>query len=369
MEELREVNQRLREEVDRLNQELAARGAAPAPGAAPPLPNEEIDFRTRESILRSVPRFLDNGSILYRDHEVSISKFLMCRTDVVRTDRMKKTILMESIQGKAVSRIKDNAPINECFRDGTFDQFSALIREVFCPDNESILIRSEFITYTQGRQQDVQSYLTNKMALFNLAFAPNERSFNTLMLHVIKGLLNNAVRRMVRRANPKTEAALRAAVVEATAAERDAWNGGYSESSSADGLITISSARRTMGDLPEEPADGPVPMEIDAVQGKDAQCFRCMRRGHIRKDCRAKRTLDGKEIVDKPRGRPLDSRGKESKSKKKTCYNCGKIGHFAKECRGPKQQNNALAEELDLWEEEGESVSFLGRLAQCRGAR
>ena len=107
MEELREVNQRLREEVDRLNLELAARGAAPAPGAALPPPNEELDFRTRESILRSVPRFLDNGSILYRDHEVNISKFLMCRTDVVRTDRMKKTILMESIAGKAVSRIRD----------------------------------------------------------------------------------------------------------------------------------------------------------------------------------------------------------------------------------------------------------------------
>ena len=205
MEELNEINRRLREEVERLNQELAARRAAPPP-------NEELDFRTRESILRSVPRFRDDGSLLYRDHEVNISKFLMCRTDVVRTDKLKKTILMESIAGKAVSRIKDNAPITECFRDGTFDQFSALIREVFCPDNESILIRSEFIAYTQGRQQDVQSYLTNKMALFNLAFAPNERSFNTLMLHVIRGLLNNAVRRMVRRANPKTEAALRAAV-------------------------------------------------------------------------------------------------------------------------------------------------------------
>ena len=363
MEELNEINRRLREEVDRLNQELAARRAAPPP------PNEELDFRTRESILRSVPRFRDDGSLLYRDHEVNITKFLMCRTDVVRTDKLKKTILMESIAGKAVSRIKDNAPINECFRDGTFDQFSALIREVFCPDNESILIRSEFIAYTQGRQQDVQSYLTNKMALFNLAFAPNERSFNTLMLHVIRGLLNNAVRRMVRRANPKTEAALRAAVVEATAAERDAWNGGYSESSSADGLITISSARRTMGDLPEEPASGPVPMEIDAVHGKDAQCFRCMRRGHLRKDCRAKKTLDGKEIADKPRGRTSDSRGKESKSKKKSCFNCGKIGHFAKECRGPKQQNNALVEELDLWEEGEESVSFLDGLALCRRAR
>ena len=193
-------------------------------------------------------------------------------------------ILLESLAGKAVSRIRDNAPIEDCYRHGMFDHFQVMIREVFCPDNEARLVRSEFIAYLQGRQQDVQSYLTNKMALFNLAFASNERSFNTLMLPVIKGLCNNAVRRMVRRANPKTEAALHAAVVEATAAERDEWNGGYSESSSSDGLVTISSARQTMGDLPEEPASGPVPMEIDAVQGKDQQCYRCQQKGHIRGD-------------------------------------------------------------------------------------
>ena len=189
------------------------------------------------------------------------------------------------------------------------------------------------------------------------------------MLHMIKGLINNAVRRMVRRANPKTEVGLRATVVEVTGAERDAWNGGYSESSSSDRLVTISSARRTMGDLPEEPAGGPVLMEIDAVQGKDPQCYRCQRRGHLRKECRAKKTLDGKEIVDKPRGRPSHSRGKESNSKKKRCYNCGKTGHFAKECRGPKQQNNALEEDLDLWEEGEESMSFFDGLAQGRRAR
>ena len=92
MEEMNEVNQRLREEVDRLNQELAARGAAqalgqgaaPAPEGVPLPPDGEIDFRTRETILRSVPRFLDNGTVLYRDHEVMMSKFLLCRADVVQ---------------------------------------------------------------------------------------------------------------------------------------------------------------------------------------------------------------------------------------------------------------------------------------------
>ena len=48
MDELREINQRLGQEVDRLNQELAARAAAPAPEAVPPPPPpvEEVDFKT-----------------------------------------------------------------------------------------------------------------------------------------------------------------------------------------------------------------------------------------------------------------------------------------------------------------------------------
>ena len=122
-----------------------ARGqaAAPAPGPdAVPLPAEvEIeDYRTREAILRSVSKFLDNGTLLFKDHKVMVYKFLMCRRNIVRTDEFKKTILLESLAGIAVSRIRDNPPIEECYRSGTFDQFSALIQEAFCPDSESMLV-------------------------------------------------------------------------------------------------------------------------------------------------------------------------------------------------------------------------------------
>ena len=141
MEEANELIQRQREEIEQLNHELVvARGqaaalapgpaAAPAPGPdAVPLPAEvEIeDYRTREAILRSVPKFQDNGTLLFRDHEVMVYKFLMCRRNIVRTDKFKKAILLESLAGKAVSRIWDNQLIQECYRSGTFDQFAALI--------------------------------------------------------------------------------------------------------------------------------------------------------------------------------------------------------------------------------------------------
>ena len=141
MEEANELIQRQREEIERLNQEFVVahgQAAAPAPGPAVapapgpdvvPLPAEvEIeDYWTREAILRSVPKFLDNGTLLFRDHEVMVYKFLMCQRNIVRTDKFKKTILLESLEGKAVSRIWDNPLIEECYRSGTFDQFAALI--------------------------------------------------------------------------------------------------------------------------------------------------------------------------------------------------------------------------------------------------
>ena len=162
MEEANELIQRQREEIERLNQELVvARGqaaalapgpaAAPAPGPdAVPLPAEvEIeDYRIREAILRSVPKFQDNGTLLFRDHEVMVYKFLMCRHNIVRTDKFKKAILLESLAGKAVSRIWDNPLIQECYRSGTFDQFAALIRETFCSDSEAMLVHSCWITRT-----------------------------------------------------------------------------------------------------------------------------------------------------------------------------------------------------------------------------
>ena len=64
----------------------------------------------------------------------------------------------------------------------------------------------------------------------------------------------------------------------------------------------------------------------------------------------------------------MEAKERENGVRKKRCFTCQKPGHLAKECRSPKQQNNALDEELDLWEEE-EAVTVLVEKALCRGAR
>ena len=79
-------------------------------------------------------------------------------------------------------------------------------------------------------------------------------------------------------------------------------------------------------------------------------------------------TDEGKEIVDRPWGKSVEAKGRENGARKKRCFTCQKPSHLAKECQSPKQQTNALDEELDLWEEE-EAVSFLVEKALCNGAR
>ena len=167
----------------------------------------------KEAILHSVSKFGDDGKILFREHECALSKFLICRREYIQTESLKKTIVLESL-----IRIKDNISVDESYTNRTYESFLEAVWEVFNLDSEQILIRTEFATYTQGCQQDIQAYLSNKMSLFKLAYNSSECSFNTLLTHVIKGLLNHPVRRQVRRTIPREETSLRTAVIEATAA-------------------------------------------------------------------------------------------------------------------------------------------------------
>ena len=221
-------------EIQRLNQELqrlqgGGEGAPPAPA---PAPVEAPDnFQMKEAILHSVPKFGDDGKILFRDHECALGKFLTYRREYIQTESLKKTIVLESLIGRAVLRIKDNIAVDESYTNRTYEAFLEAVREVFNLDSERTFIPTEFTTYTQGRQQDNQAYLSIKMSLFKLACNSSERSFNTLLTYVIKGL--HPVWRQVRRTNPREETSLRTAVIEATAAERDAYDGGCSEGTSA----------------------------------------------------------------------------------------------------------------------------------------
>ena len=70
---------------------------------APPAPVEAPDnFQMKEAILYSVPKFGDDGKILFRDHECALSNVLTYRREYIQTESLKKTIVLESLIGRAV---------------------------------------------------------------------------------------------------------------------------------------------------------------------------------------------------------------------------------------------------------------------------
>ena len=130
--------QRQNNEIHQLQQELqryqGGGAGGPVNPADVPLPPE--NYRMKEAILRSVPKFEDDGTFLFQDHKCSLGKFITCRQEYIQTDQLKKTIVLESLVGKAVIRIKDNQVIEE----GNYKAFLAAVRKVFNPDSEQILI-------------------------------------------------------------------------------------------------------------------------------------------------------------------------------------------------------------------------------------
>lgn len=224
--------------------------------------------------------------------------------------------------------VHPNRKLEEDNSSGVTDRESSVVWEVFNLDSERTLIQTEFTTYTQEHQQEVQAYLSNKMSLFKLACNSSECSFDTLLTHVIEGLLNHPVWRQVRRPR-SAQLSLR----QQLQSEMPITEVILKVPRLHDGLVTISSVRKTMGEISTDDLSAPVPMVIDVMQGGDQHCYRCHRSGHQRADCIAKKMNDGKEIIDKPMGRRSTTpKGRETDlKKKKRCFNCNKSNHLAKE--------------------------------------
>ena len=196
------------------------------------------------------------------------------------------------------------------------------MRNIFMPSEESEIARADFKALKQKKNEDIASYLTMKISLWENAFPEAERSFHTLLSEVISGIYNNVVKRIVRRANPADQANLRTVAITAVANERESYRGGYGESTSLDGLACVS--------LPHQADEEYEPMEVDQISKMEIICFNCKKPGHIARNCRS--TKPGEE--NQPR-RP-----------KPRCYRCNLIGHIAAKCRvnlskqgGEKSQN------------------------------
>jgi len=138
----------------------------------------------------------------------------------VQDVEFKKASLFYSIKTPAAERVRTyGAGTPEFTNAANFEEYAKLLGETFEPVQESQLCKAEFYSYKQGRHQDINAYLSMKIALYRQGFGTKAEStqFDSLLTEIIKGIYNLVVKREVRRGNPTNLAELRALATQVVA--------------------------------------------------------------------------------------------------------------------------------------------------------
>ena len=299
--------------------------------------------REARKSLSSLPKW-DGRSVPWRNFEDAVSNWRALNGIQAMPAEWQKRSLYFSLTSSAADRARPWRPGSALFNQAaTFDDYMTMLRGVFQPAEESEMSRVEFRARSQQKHEDISSYLSSKFALYENAFADDERSFSVLLNASIEGTYSNVIKRMIQRANPVDAESLRTAAIRAVANERSAYRGGYSESTSLDGLETSSML------ISVTETSGVEPMEVDKVGA--ITCYRCDKPGHRKSECRVPAHKISKKKKDKGQG------GSKKDKKNLKCYKCDKTGHFARECRSKKEQGAAKGvDEKQLTEQEEEDI-------------
>ena len=240
------------------------------------------------------------------------------------TQDFAKTALIASFTGVAVDMAKPLNPTTAQFAAMTYDQFLVAIQNIFEPAAETELTREKFKSFKQKPKQDIGTYLSVKIALFERAFAENERSYTTLFDEVLNGIYSRVIKRMVRRQMPRTQQALRDACLQSVASERAAYEGGYAESADLDGLAATT---KIMHDGTDAMEIDQLRDEINAIKGS---CYKCGKPGHMARECRARGGNNGRGQAPRKAG---------DKKFNGNCRYCKKKGHKEADCYAKKNKN------------------------------
>ena len=309
-----------------------------------------LPLRDLRDALAKVPIYDEGKSRSdFRHHLVRLRKYAALYGVVSPIQR--KLLLVYSIDGPSALRIR-HLDVDSDFYANTLDyeQFEAAIVEVFHPVSERNLARAEFMSRTQNPDEDVSSYFSAKSALFRIAVQNNtEAEFPLLLEETVAGLYSVPIKRAVWARAPKTVEELHKAILECVGAERIAFQRGFGQVTSLDGLLSVTSAQESLRNRRQRRAanrnDEVEDMEINELRGRSAErpfsgtCFLCRKRGHPKRLCPERKKTEGRK-----------------------CFHCQVVGHFANNCPRKKagkpkvSRVNQLAEEEELdftgWTEE-----------------
>ena len=229
----------------------------------------------------------------------------------------------------------------------TMNQYLDAFRAIFLPPEESELARTEFKIRKQGRTEDISSYLSSKIALWQLAYGQNERSFNNLLDETIAGIANRIVKRRLRYAEITDIQVLRRQAVRLVAAERQCYREGTSESTSLDGLAAttrLAYDQRNDDDM-EVDEDG-----MNALGRFEGNCRKCGIYGHRESNCRRGTANNGKM-----------ARGNGGEKK---CHRCDRTSHLVRDCRARTKANGEAI--VDKGEKKPQKGNQKGKFGKVR---
>ena len=277
---------------------------------------QEKRYNTAARALASTPKFY--GTESWRNFESAyLTWYWINRIQDLDADFQKRSLLT-CMRGKAIEMTRPKAENTTAWHDAAdLNAYVVTMRGVFLPPEESEMSRTEFKIRKQSRKEDVSTYLSAKIALWQMAYADAERSFTTLMDETIKGLENRVVKRQLRYAIVRNEEELRRTAVRLVAAERQCYMEGTSESTSLDGLAATTKVQDQQQNNDEMDWEE----NVQGMRNFDGRCNLCKAYGHKAKDCRKKKTTENQ------------------RSETRKCYTCDRTGHLKKDCRAKTKAN------------------------------
>ena len=183
-------------------------------------------------------------------------------------------------------------PGSEACNDMTMQEYVQKLQHLFEPADESESARAEFRCRLQLRGENPILYFTDKVALFERAWPEAQRDYPMLFDEMTAGLLNDMLRKEMRRTRAVTEAEYEGELRFFTNTLRKQLLAGEIGDQDAEGLDLHSSTMSYLG----------------------------------------KRAENSASIKEEPGVFAINYKGKQGNVKKRRCYHCQGYGHFVANC-------------------------------------
>ena len=204
-----------------------------------------------------------------------------------------KRLLFNSLAGEARKLASRRANPETCpeMAAKSYTGYAEKLRLLFEPPSESEASRQEFLSRRQQRGENPLMYFSDKIALWERAWSIQQRDIVTLLDETTAGLLNEDLRREMRRSQARTEADYDRDLRFAVNSIRKQLLAGELEHNDGAGLELQSSTMSYLGGRQDLIARAPKVKEepVYAVThtntAKVRRCFHCQQKGHFVADC------------------------------------------------------------------------------------